>query len=219
MKTVPLRAALLCLAAGAFLITAAAVRAEEEAAWATASEKPGLTIFQRLRKDSALYEFKAIGEIAAPPEVVKRVLDDVLEYPHFMPYVAETRIISQDAHSRVSYQRISPPLVGERDYTVRVKFETRHTAEGNCYCNRWQAANELGPTENKGVVRVKVTEGYWLLEPTEGGQKTRATYAIFSDSGGSIPTAFLNTGSRTAIPKLFDSVRRQSLLPKYHAAP
>ena len=132
-----------------------------------------------------------------------------------MPYVVEAKILSRESGSRISYQRLSPPIVGDRDYTVRVKFETHGSADGRCYGSRWQAANDLGPAEKAGVARVKITEGSWLLEPIDEGRQTRATYALFSDSGGKLPAMIANTAGRTAIPKLFDSVRKQVRLEKY----
>ncbi len=121
--------------------------------------------------------------IDAEPIVVKRVIDDTAEYPKFMPYVAETKTLSNDGTTRIGYQRLSPPIVGDRDYTVRVHCESKPCPTGGMiYCNRWEAANDLGPAEKKGVTRVKITEGSWLLEPAPGG-KTRATYTIYSDSG------------------------------------
>jgi Polyketide cyclase / dehydrase and lipid transport len=183
--------------------------------WTLASRSPEVVIYERTHKGSALQEFKAVGVFDAPPEAIKRVIDDVAEYPHFMPYVTEARVISRDAGNSVSYQRIDPPVVSDLDYTVRVTCETRPTPGGTTFCNRWQAANELGPPEKPGVKRVKITEGSWLLEPEEGGRKTRATYFIFSDSGGSMPTFVKNTAGRTAIPKLFKAVQKQAQLPKY----
>lgn len=186
--------------------------------WSVASKSSELTVHERARAGSAIREIKAVGVMGAPPEVIKRVIDDVDEYPRFMPYVIEARVISREGANVVSYQRISPPLVSDRDYTVRVRSETRPGGGGPCYCNSWQAANDLGPAEKSGVSRVKITEGSWLLEPEDEGRKTRVTYRIFSDSGGSLPAAIANVASRTAIPKLFDSVRKQALLPKYLSA-
>jgi hypothetical protein len=183
--------------------------------WSVASRSPEVVVYERTRKGSALREFKAVGVLDASPEVIKRVIDDVSEYPHFMPYVTEARVISSDGGKRVSYQRISPPMVSDRDYTLRVTCETRPTPGGTCFCNRWEAANELGPPEKPGVTRVKISEGSWLLEPQDEGRKTRATYCIFSDSGGSLPKFVTNSASRTAIPKLFKSVQKQAQLPKY----
>ena len=183
--------------------------------WSVASRTPDVVVYERARKGFSFREFKAVGLMEAPPEVIKRVIDDVSEYPHFMPYVTEARVISSDGGNRVSYQRIAPPLVSDLDYTVRVSCETHSSPGGKCFCNRWQAANELGPPEKRGVKRVKITEGSWLLEPEDEGRKTRATYCIFSDSGGSMPTFITNTATRTAIPKLFKSIEKQALLPKY----
>jgi hypothetical protein len=85
------------------------------------------------------------------------------------------------------------------------------------YLSKWEAANDLGPAEQKGVVRVKVCNGTWLLEP-DGPEKTRATYAIYSDSGGAIPSFIANHASLTAIKKLYEAIRKQAKEPKYAAA-
>jgi hypothetical protein len=107
-------------------------------------------------------------------------------------------------------------LVDDRDYTIRIHFETRRTADGDTiYCNRWETASDLGPAERPGVVRVKVNEGYWLLEPLPGKTLTRATYCVFSECGGKLPASFVNSANRSAIPKLFDAIRKQAKLPKY----
>jgi len=182
--------------------------------WTVANSDNNLTVYTRPHDGSSIRECKAIGTINAEPIVVKRVIDDTAEYPKFMPYVVETKTISQTADGRVGYQRISPPMVGDRDYTVRVKCESKACPGGMTYCNRWEAANDLGPAEIKGVTRVKVTQGSWLLEPAGAG-KTRATYTIYSDSGGGIPSMLLNSANKTAIPKLFEAVRKQATLEKY----
>lgn len=206
---------LLC---SAFLLAAGSLAApagDGNDGWVLGSRSDNLTIYTRPHEGSAVRECRAIGIIEAEPIVVKRVIDDTAEYPKFMPYVIETRIILRTEDGRVGYQRISPPFVGDRDYTVRVKCESSPCPNGGMtYCNRWEAANDLGPAEIKGVTRVKITQGSWLLEPMPGG-KTRATYTIYSDSGGGIPTFLLNTANKTAIPKLFEAVRKQAKLEKY----
>jgi len=194
---------------------AAALAADGGDGWAVANKSDNLTVFTRPHEGSSIRECKAVGIIDAEPIVVKRVLDDTAEYPKFMPYVVESKTISRTSDGRVGYQRVSPPIVGERDYTVRVKCESKACPTGGMiYCNRWEVANDLGPAEIKGVTRVKITQGSWLLEPAGGG-KTVATYTIYSDSGGGIPTFLLNSANKTAIPKLFDAVGKQCKLSKY----
>jgi hypothetical protein len=64
------------------------------------------------------------------------------------------------------------------------------------------------------VVRVKICEGSWLLEPT-GPNTTRATYMIYTDSGGMIPKFIKNTGSQIGLRKMFAAIRKQVRDPKY----
>jgi hypothetical protein len=92
-----------------------------------------------------------------------------------MPFAAECRLIEREADSIITYQRLSPKICRDRDYTLRIHETSWAGPNGLVYLNRWEPANEFGPAEKKGVVRVKVCEGGWLLEP-EGATKTRATY-------------------------------------------
>jgi len=182
--------------------------------WTEVSKKPGLLIDCREKKDSAVKEYKATGDITAPTWVVKNVIDDVENYAHFMPYITESTVLTHDGDSLITYQRFSTPLVNDRDYILRIQFESHHAAGGGIlYCNHWKAVTGLGPEEKQGVTRVKINEGYWLLEPM--GEITRATYLIFTDPGGAIPTLAINYGNKNAIPKLFAAVQKQALEKKY----
>ena len=87
--------------------------------WILSTHEDNLTIYTRPHDGTSVRECKAITLFDAEPIVVKRVLDDTAEYPKFMPYVVETKTIQHTLDGRVGYQRISPPLVGDRDYTVR----------------------------------------------------------------------------------------------------
>ena len=204
---------LLALAALNFAATLPA--AEPEATpgeWKLISDKDGVAIYRRPRPASN--ESKAIGEIAAPTALVHAVIDDVESYTSFMPYTAECRVLKRDGDSVVAYQRISAPLTSDRDYTVRVHSNSKTTEGGKVYQSHWEAENTLGPPEKSGVIRVKLCEGSWLLEPT-GPNTTRATYMIYTDSGGMIPTFIKNTGSQVGLRKMFAAIRKQVRDPKY----
>lgn len=135
-----------------------------------------------------------------------------------MPYTSECRVLKRDKNSILAYQRLELPLVSDRDYSVRSRNEIWLGPEGPIYRIRWAQANELGPAEKPGVSRVNVCEGGWLLEP-EGNGTTRATYSIYTDNGGTLPPFLLNNGSRIAIRKIFEAIRKQSKEPKYSANP
>jgi hypothetical protein len=117
----------------------------------------------------------------------------------------------------IGYQRLSPKICEDRDYTLRVRKKSWPSHEGLTYLSQWEAANELGPAEQKGVVRIKICNGTWLLEP-DGPAKTHATYSIYSDTGGVIPAFIANHASLTAIKKLYAAIRKQVKDPKYASA-
>lgn len=213
-------ASLLCL----LLIAASPTARPQQAAtlsadtgWQRVDDREGVTLYSRVRGGTGIKEFKGTGMISAPPAAVEKVLEDVSGYTVFMPYVSEARVISQSGNETITYQRLNVPFVANRDYTVRVDRGTTKGANGvTIYRDTWQTANDAGPAERHGLVRVKVNEGSWLLEPAgPAGDTTQATYQIFTDSGGALPAFLANRASQTVIPKLFDAIRKQVQEPKY----
>lgn len=184
--------------------------------WKVAIDKDGVTIYSRPHPGSVLKEFKAIGDIDASSRAVHGVIDDIDAYATFMPYISECRLLKRDSDSLITYQRFSPKVCCDRDYTLRIRETSRPGAGGAVYSNRWELANDLGPAKKSGVVRVNVCQGEWLLEP-DGADKTRATYFVYSDTGGMIPSFLSNHFSQTAIEKVFTAVRNQVRQPKYNA--
>jgi hypothetical protein len=183
--------------------------------WKLTSESNGVSLYSRLRPGSPLKEFKAVGEIEAPAQTVHRMIDDIDAYTSFMPFTTECRLIKREGDSIITYQRLSPKICRDRDYTLRVRETSWAGANGLIYLNRWEPANELGPAEKKGVIRVKLCEGGWLLEPEDAG-KTRATYTVYTDSGGAIPAFIANSANKIAIGHLFVALRKQVKDPKYN---
>ena len=186
----------------------------KDSEWKLAVREKDVAIYSRPHPGSSFKEFKAVGAIDAPTHAVCLVIDDFQNYPKFMPYTTECRLISRDGDSIVGYQRLSPKICADRDYTLRVWKKSWPAADGLVFMSHWSPANELGPPEKKGVVRVKICEGKWLLEP-DGAIKTRATYFIYTDTGGFIPSFLANRISVTGITKLFAAVRKQVKDPKY----
>jgi len=189
---------------------------ETSEGWKLASKSGGITLYSRPRLGSSLKEFKAVGQIDASSRTVHNVLDDVVAYPDFMPFTKECRIIKREADSFFAYQRLSPRIVSDRDYTLRIREKSWPATGGFAYLNRWESANDYGPAETKGVLRVKLCEGSWLIEPS-GPNQTRATYSICTDSGGALPPFINNAASEIGIRKIFTAVRKQVKIAKYSA--
>ncbi len=176
-----------------------------------------MTIYSRLPPGSSLKEFKGVGLVAAPASIVFAVLADAEAYPAFMPYTAECRVLKREKDTVLAYQRLTFPLIRDRDYTVRSQYANWLGPDGPVYRMRWEAANDLGPAAKPGILRVNVCDGEWLLEQ-QGSASTRATYAIFTDNGGALPAFVANSASRIGIGKIFAAVRKQVKDPKYAAS-
>jgi hypothetical protein len=198
----------------ALVVSAAEQIAKED--WKLVKQTNGLSIYSRPHPGSHLKEFRAIGEMDASSKTVHRVIDDVEAYPSFMPYTAEARVIERKHNSILTYQRISPKIVSDRDYTIRIEKKSWPADNGVAYFSEWRPANEHGPAEKHGVFRVKLVNGSWLLEPI-GPNKTLATYYVFTDSGIAVPPPMANVISETGISKLFAAVRKETREPKYQA--
>lgn len=184
--------------------------------WEKAAEKDGIVIYNRKRPGSDIAEVRAVGVIDAPPWVVKNVIDDAGRYKEFMPYTKASEILKREPGAVVTYQRLDAPIIANRDYTIRIVDESRKLLDGRVvYKNVWRPANHLGPKEQDGVVRVKVNEGYWLLEDASDGKKTRVTYYLYTDPGGSLPAFVVNAANNNAIPDLFKAVEKAAQDPRY----
>jgi hypothetical protein len=184
--------------------------------WKEEANRDGLIIYSRTRAGSSLKEFKTVGMIDALSSAVFAVLNDVEAYPSFMPYTSDCSVLKRTGDCTIAYQRLALPLVSDRDYTLRSEHSKTTGPNGPIYRIQWEPANGLGPAEKPGVQRVNICEGGWLIEP-DGAGATRATYIIYTDSGGAIPAVIANSGSRTAIRKMFAAIRKTVREPKYAA--
>jgi hypothetical protein len=189
-------------------------------AWAREVESPGADWTEAYRSAELVIFTKdveegrkilAVSDMEAPPAIVFKVLSDFGRYQDFMPYVTESRILERKSTGEtITYARIAPPFISERDYPLSVRITGGGTSNGGVFKIEWVAAPDFKP-EVDGVVRVRPNEGSWRGEPLDGGKRTRLTYTLLTNPGGLIPDFVLGLSNTIAIPKLFDSVRKRSM--------
>jgi len=176
-----------------------------------------LTVSSRQRPASDVREVRGLGSFAAPPWVIKNVVDDVEHYKDFMPYTkTSTREQGGDGYI-ISYQRLQVPLADDRDYTIKIFDESTESATGVVvWKNRWSSAEAIGRAPIDGVVRIAVNEGYWQLEDLDGGKHTKATYYVYTNPGGALPVFLVNAANTQAVPDLWKAVAKAAAEPRYY---
>lgn len=176
--------------------------------WTEAKRSSELVIF--IKDVDEGRRIMAVAEVNAPPEVIFNVVSDFDNYPDFMPYVKESRVLSRRSDSELtSYQRIAPPFVSERDYPLKFTLTRGTPANGGVFKTEWSVIPKTLPEVN-GVVRITLNDGSWLIEPLDGGKRTRLTYTLLTHPGGLIPDFVANLSNTVAIPKLFAAVKKRA---------
>jgi uncharacterized membrane protein len=177
--------------------------------WTEAYHTSELTIFVKDVDEGR--RIVATTEVEARPEIIFDVLSDFEHYPDFMPYVKESRVLGRESNGEViTYARVAPPFVSERDYLLRVRMVRGTASNTGVFKIEWKAIPEMQP-EVEGVVRIKLNEGSWLAAPLDGGTRTRLTYTLLTNPGGLIPDFVANMSNTIAIPELFKAVGKRSV--------
>jgi hypothetical protein len=176
--------------------------------WKEAYHRNELVIFTR--DVEAGHEIIAVSEVDAPPETVFNVVSDFEHYPDFMPYIVESRVLSRKNDDEViTYARLAPPFVSERDYPLKVRLTRGSGTISGVFKVEWIANPEARP-EIEGVVRIKLNEGSWIAEPIYGGSRTLLTYKVLTNPGGLIPDFVVSMSNTVAIPELFEAVKKRA---------
>jgi len=184
----------------------------DEPQWEIATRKEGITVFARKAEGQNIAEVKAIGLIQASPEAVWKILVDFDNYTQSMPYTEISRCLSREDNDKIFYfyTVLNPPVVSRRDYVLKLR-DVSDWKEGKGFLKlSWTVAEDadtrVPPTS--GMVRLKLSTGYWLLESRQGGRATFATYYVLTDGGGTLPAWVINQANKTAAPNVILAVRK-----------
>jgi hypothetical protein len=170
------------------------------------ADENGVRVYRREAR--AGVEFAVQASLPAPPDQVRRALLDYPSHQAWQKRLKENTILDRGTDSLVVYQRLSLPVIDDRDYTLQITWG----AEDPVLWMRFVAADALGPRPVSGVVRVTAHEGAWRLEP-EGGKGTHAVYRFLFDAGGSVPSWLGKGAAKDDIVDFFGRLERE--LPKY----
>ncbi len=180
--------------------------------WIVASDdgKTRVTYRDLLSKNAR--QVRAETHLAAAPERVWAVIVDFAHQTEFMPYLKQIRRLGPCDGGSYFYERISPPIIDQRDYTVCVRLVADPKTEH--FSRSWTLANDHGPALKEGVVRVPINEGSYELSPDKKGG-TRLVYTVLTNPGGSIPAWIAKRASTSSTTDLLDAIRHRVHDPKW----
>ena len=126
-----------------------------------------------------------------------------------MPYCEDSKVLSTEDGGKVTYfySVVNAPVVSRRDYVIKLVDES-DWQDGKGYLLVTWSAVDRGVPEKEGRVRITINDGFWRLEPREGGAKTFATYYVYTDPGGSLPRWIVNKANGSAVPDVFRAIRK-----------
>lgn len=187
-----------------------------EPAWQQVTNADGITVQARTPEGGSVSEVKATALVDAPPHDVWRVIRDYNHYTKTMPYTEESRVLAseQDGKVIVFHCLVNAPLVDKRDFIIRIVDDSDWKEGKGFLKTSWTVTTQGAPPEKEGVVRVKLNNGYWLLEPREEGKKTFVTYYLYTDPGGSVPKWIADRANKTSVPDVLRAVRKYSTQKK-----
>jgi hypothetical protein len=163
------------------------------------AEANGVTVFER--PHSSMIRIGAQGRLPAPPEQVLAVLLDYPRHVAVLERLGESRVLERGDNWLLVYERLSLPVVDDRDFTMRVTWGKQADRHWIRY-----RTEPSGPPPVDGVVRITRNHGGWDLLPADGGQATLARYESSIDMAGALPLWMTRSGAADELPALFQAM-------------
>ena len=162
--------------------------------WNLAMDKNCVQVYSRPMPGSDLLVFKAEGVIDADMEVLRCVLGDIPAYPNWMSNCRETSVLKKydEDNYLVHYVQSLPWPIANRDVVLKASTEIR-LDKGYVLVNL-RSQNESNIVVDDSLVRMGDFEGSMLLEVLDPG-RTKMTFTIHADPGGSLPARGVNAGA------------------------
>ena len=166
----------------------------------------GVTVYKH--RHSSLIRLGADGRFKGSPAQVTAALLDYDRHAGAVGRVSKSKILKRGEKWMLVYQRLSLPVISDRDFTLKVTWEER---EGVHYI-RFRCFRAKGPRRPDGVVRLSHHQGSWQLRATRDGKGTIARFQVSTDMSGDLPRWIARSGAHGDIPDLFRAI--QKLIPR-----
>ncbi len=176
----------LFLLLGGLLALASSPAAADEG-WNLYATKLGVRYSRRSVPGSRFYEYLAVTTVPESPDVVLRTIwNGIIDAPP--PTLKRRTVLLRTPSEIVVYDHVHAPVVTDRDVVLRIRQQRR----GQIIDVTFEAASDVGPPPQPGLVRLGAVRGAWKILPGAAGG-TELSYRCYSEPGGSVP-AFIARG-------------------------
>jgi ribosome-associated toxin RatA of RatAB toxin-antitoxin module len=132
--------------------------------------------------------------IKASPDKVWQILSDYDNAPKVFPQLKKSKLMQDHGSSKIVKHVLAPSgLPGTYEYIVEVKESAPHSLE-------WHRVSGA----------FKQVDGYWKLEPLDGGHTTLVTYASYVDGGFLMPQPLVRRQCRIDMPEVMTTLKAQA---------
>ncbi len=185
-----------------------------ESGWKRVKNSNGIQVYTRSVAGSDLDEFKGITVVDARIEVIGEVIRDVPAQSQWMADCLEGRIIKKFSDNDMLVYNVTdvPWPLDDRDVLVRSRGKI-DMAKGVVDVV-FTSVTDASVPPKKGRVRMKDFYGRWLLERVDT-EKTRVTYIIKANPGGSIPASVANLSSKKIPYETLKNLKKMAKKQKY----
>jgi hypothetical protein len=193
------------------LIAIAVLLTADPNPWQTQRTEP-ILIKTRAREGTDVKEIWAEGDLAAAPGDIQDALTDVKRMTDFMPYLKESRFVGgrDPDGAQYTYQKMEPPLLSARDFIHKVYLDRdAHTDPQGVFSNHWSAVPDALPQVDS-VVRLKISEGGWVVTPSPDKKSSHVIYRLCVDPAGAVPAFAANRANASGLTDTFKNIEREA---------
>lgn len=187
------------------LFTSAATPRTAKTVWQPTNNKDGINAYIAKDVNNGVIPTRVEMTVSVSPEKAVRVISDVDNYNQWVPYCKKSHIIQRVSDTvSYSYQRISAPMVADRDLAMRM---TVRKINSKSYELLLTAVPGFVKNEPNAVRIEHFIAQYKVY--ADVNNVTHIEQVCEVNIGGSIPTFLLKWANRNQPHETFENLRKQ----------
>jgi len=149
------------------------------------------------------------GVLDAPPAAVRHVVLRPCEFRKRYKYIDECVLWKTEGNTAWGYTLLDLPVLDPRDYIAVRTVEQDLNPDGTGSMTlRFVEDHTVGPQRRKGVIRVEVNQGVYMMSPVDGGTRTLVTYTLTCSPGGVVPLWLAKIAAKRAGPETLERIEK-----------